>query len=78
MKTAISVPDDVFRRAEAAARKLGMSRSELYSRAVLTFLEQHEHEGVTAALDALYGEVDSAVEPAVARAQTRLLEPDAW
>jgi len=78
MKTAISVPDDVFRRAEAAARKLGMSRSELYSRAVQTFLEQHEQGDVTAALDALYGEVDGALEPAFSRAQARSLEPDAW
>ncbi len=78
MKTAISVPDNVFRRAEAAARKLGMSRSELYSRAVQTFLEQYEREGVTAALDALYGEVDSALEPAVTRAQARSFEPDVW
>jgi len=32
MKTAVSVPNDVFRAAERAAKRLGISRSELYAR----------------------------------------------
>jgi hypothetical protein len=35
LKTAISIPDQVFRRAEAAAKRLGLSRSELFTRAAI-------------------------------------------
>ena len=34
MKTAISIPDEVFRSAERLAQRLGVSRSELYAKAV--------------------------------------------
>lgn len=78
MKTTISIPDEVFNRAEAAARKLGVSRSELYSRAVAAFVEQYEQKGVTAALDEIYAREDSALEPSLAQAQARSLKPDAW
>ena len=52
MKTAVSVPDDLFRQAEAAARRLRVSRCALYShaadrprdRAVLQVLEETLHE----------------------------------
>jgi metal-responsive CopG/Arc/MetJ family transcriptional regulator len=33
MKTAISIPDDVFEQVEETAARLGMSRSELLTRA---------------------------------------------
>ena len=78
MKTAISVPDEVFNRAEAAARKLNVSRSELYSRAVAAFVEQYEQKGVTAALDEVYAREDSALEPSLTRAQVQSLDPDSW
>ena len=42
MKTAISLPDDLFRLAETAARKLRMSRSQLYATAVAEFLERRQ------------------------------------
>lgn len=74
MKTAISISDDVFNRAEAAARKLHMSRSELYSRAVQAFVEQQEQNDVTTALNEVYSREDSAPEPPLARAQTQSLE----
>jgi metal-responsive CopG/Arc/MetJ family transcriptional regulator len=40
MKTAISLPDDTFRRANDAAAELGVSRSELFVRAVEQYLDQ--------------------------------------
>jgi len=38
MKTAISLPDPVFNQAEALAQQLGLSRSELYTRALQAYL----------------------------------------
>ena len=82
MKTAISIPDELFTQAEVTAQKLGLSRSELYSRAVRTFVEQHTRADVTALLDEVYGAErgaeESALEPPFRRAQAGALEPDAW
>ena len=42
MKTAISIPDPVFRSAERLAARLGLSRSELYCRALKDLLARHD------------------------------------
>lgn len=78
MKTAISIPDDVFRRADRLAKKLGVSRSELYARAVARFLEEHGREGITKVLDALYAEEPSELDPRIAAEQTSSIADDAW
>jgi hypothetical protein len=78
MKTAISIPDDVFDLAEAAAKRLKMSRSELYSRAVQAFLDVHSPDQVTAAWDAVIdelGQPDNALSSAAAR---RAFESTEW
>ena len=77
MKTAISIPDDVFEDAERLARRLGHSRSQLYSRALREFVARHEPDHVTAALDAVVPD-ESSVEPFVARAGRTLLERTEW
>ena len=47
MKTAVSVPDPVFKEAEKLKRKLRVSRSQLYSRAVESYVKAHRHSDVT-------------------------------
>ena len=59
MKTAISIPDPIFRRAEAAAKRLGVSRSEFFTRAAVEFLKAHPPEDVTASYDRAFGEPES-------------------
>jgi hypothetical protein len=59
MKTAISIPDQIFRRAEAAAKRLGVSRSELFTRAAVEFLKAHPPEDVTASYDRAFAEPES-------------------
>lgn len=56
VKTAISVPDGVFERAEAAAKRLNLSRSQLYSDAVEEYLNRLGGDPVTEALNALADE----------------------
>lgn len=51
MKTAISVPDDVFRKAERLAKRLGISRSELFTRAVSMLVDESEGRDITASYD---------------------------
>jgi len=76
MKTAISVPDDVFSSAERLAKRLKVSRSELYSRAVAEFLARHAPETVTESWNAVLADVDPDDDTtAVAR---RVFEQVEW
>lgn len=78
MKTAISMPDSLFEAAEHLAQKLGLSRSELYARALQRYLDEHDDSTVTAALDSLYGEEDSSIDPLLARLQSASLLAEKW
>jgi mRNA interferase MazF len=51
MKTAVSIPDDVFERAERLARRAGRSRSEVFSAALAEYLARHAPDEVTDAMD---------------------------
>lgn len=52
VKTAISVPDQVFHRVERHAQRLGMSRSEFFSRAAARWADELDDDDLTAAIDA--------------------------
>ena len=54
MKTAISIPNETFEAAEHFARRLGLSRSELYATAVAEYLARHRAAGIRERLDAVY------------------------
>jgi predicted transcriptional regulator len=77
MKTAISIPDDVFEDAERLARRLGHSRSQLYSRALREFVARHEPDRVTAVLDEVCSG-EPVVDAFVARAARRVIERTDW
>ena len=78
MKTAISIPDPTYDAAEQMARRLGVSRSELYTRAIAEFLDAHRQQDVTKALDSLYGDTDSGLDKTLADLQRRTLQQDGW
>lgn len=78
MKTAISIPDRIYEAADELARRLGLSRSELYSRAVAAFVEQHRGEGVTEALDRFYAERERESDPMLDQLQEQALRRVEW
>ncbi len=78
MKTAISIPDGVFERAEQLADRLGMSRSELYATAVAAYLRRHRTEGVTERLDAVYSEHGSRLDDELLTAQLASTPDESW
>jgi metal-responsive CopG/Arc/MetJ family transcriptional regulator len=78
VKTAISLPDDLFRMAEAAARRFQVSRSELYARAIEQFLKQQNEDAITECLNAVYSRHPAKLDPALHRAQLKSLPKDAW
>jgi metal-responsive CopG/Arc/MetJ family transcriptional regulator len=73
VKTAVSVPDDLFDEAEVLARRLGLSRSEMYARALERFLRTHRHDRITEALNRVYAAESSVLDPALARMQLETL-----
>ncbi len=78
MKTAISIPDRVFRDAERLAERLKKSRSQMYSEAVAEYVIRHEPDSVTEQINAVCAEVDTRPDPFVAAAARRVLERTEW
>ena len=78
MKTAISVPDDLFRTAEAAARRLRVSRSKLYATALADFLERQHSDAVTERLNEIYKRRPAKLDPALHRAQLKSIQKESW
>lgn len=75
MKTAISIPDRVFRSAEQLAARLGVSRSQLYSKALATLVEKHRDDLITSRLNEVYGpgREDSSLDSGSASLQHRTI-----
>ncbi len=78
MKTAVSLPDDLFERAEALALRLGKSRSQVYREALAEYLFRREPQSVTAALDAVVDDVGPETDDWLAVAGRRRLERSEW
>jgi metal-responsive CopG/Arc/MetJ family transcriptional regulator len=79
MKTAVSLPDQVFYKAEQLARQLGVSRSELYKKALEKYLEeQKSKETLLENLNRVYGEVDSSLDPIMKTLVRRTFERNEW
>lgn len=78
MKTAISLPDSVFEEAEALAKQLGLSRSELYKKALQDYLRKHDRNQVLNKLNGVYSEESSELEPMLARMQLLSLPHEDW
>ena len=58
MKTAISIPDEVFRAAERHAHRARKSRSQLYTEALAEYLARHSPDEVTEAMNKVVAELD--------------------
>ena len=73
MKTAVSIPDPVFRAADQLARRMRVSRSELYARALVRMLAQEDDASITARLNELYAVEDSSMDPVLEELQRQAL-----
>jgi len=78
MKTAISLPDDVFSQAERLARRLGKSRSQLYRDALSEFVARHDPDAVTEAMDRVAEQVDTRPDRFGTAAARRTLARSEW
>lgn len=78
MKTAVSVPDDLFAQADRLAKRSRRSRSEVYSAALREYVARHAPDEVTAGLDAVVAEIGEAPDAFASRAARRTLGHDEW
>lgn len=78
MKTAVSIPDDLYDRAERLARKLEMTRSGLFSAAVKEFVARHTDDEVTDAMNTALLEIGDQEDPFIREASVRVLERSEW
>jgi hypothetical protein len=78
MKTAVSIPDQVFEQAERLARRTRKSRSSVFSSALREYVARHSPDEVTEAMDRVCEQLGAQSDPFVARAGRRTLEQTEW
>ena len=78
MKTAVSIPDDIFEKAERLARRMNKSRSELFGNALSEYIARHAPDHVTEAMNQVCAEIGSEPDAFVSAASRRILESSDW
>lgn len=76
MKTAISLPDSLFERAERVAKQLQVNRSQLFARALEDYLDRNDPEAITAAFNAVYATEPSDLDPVLWQMQLLTMAED--
>ncbi len=78
MKTAISIPDNLFKEADQYAKSHGFSRSQLFAKAIAQYLEDHPADHITKQLDAVYGTKTAELNKTLSAIQSLSIEKDEW
>jgi metal-responsive CopG/Arc/MetJ family transcriptional regulator len=78
MKTAISIPNNIFESAEKLANQLGKSRSQLYTQALTRYIKEQRGDNVTRKLNEVYGNTGSSLDLKFRNLQSRSLPKDKW
>jgi metal-responsive CopG/Arc/MetJ family transcriptional regulator len=78
VKTAVSVPEDLYLLAEAIAKRLRVSRSRLYATALSEYLARVQSENVTSQLNKIYFEEPAKLDDVLHRAQLQSMKRNVW
>lgn len=78
MKTAISIPDPIFKAAERLAHRLGITRSRLYTKAVIEYIQKHKNDKVCEKLNEIYAKESSSLDPATQAMQWASIDEEEW
>ena len=78
MKTAVSIPDEVFEKVERLARRAGRSRSEVFAAALTEYVARHAPDEVTETMDRVCADVGNQQDGFVRAAGRRVLENTEW
>jgi metal-responsive CopG/Arc/MetJ family transcriptional regulator len=78
MKTAISIPDPLYKEAERLTKRLQIPRSQLYAKALEEYLQRLRSKGIKEALDEVYRTEPSELDPVLAHLQSEALGREEW
>ena len=78
MKTAVSLPDRVFKEAERFARKQKKSRSQLYAEALAEYLARHAPNDITEAMNSVSDHLDTSNDKLRNVAARKVLLKEPW
>lgn len=78
MKTAISVPEEVFEEAERLSARLAKSRSQLFTDAMREYLARHDPESVTERLNEVVDDLSPTEDRFVTATARSVLERVEW
>lgn len=78
MKTAVSIPDEVFEKIERLARRAGRSRSEVFAAALAEYAARHAPDEVTEAMNRVCEKIADQQDAFVSAAGRRVLENTEW
>ena len=78
MKTAVSIPDDVFAATQRLARRTKRSRSRVFSDALREYLMRHSPDEITEAMNKVCAKIGEVNDPFVAAAARRILQRSQW
>lgn len=78
MKTSVSLPDEVFQRAERQARQTKKFGSQLSTEALVEYLARHAPEEVTEAMNQAVDRLPARIDPFVSAAGCRILNRTEW
>jgi metal-responsive CopG/Arc/MetJ family transcriptional regulator len=78
MKTAVSIPDPIFETADQLAKELGISRSELYARALEDLIRNRQREHITASINATLASLEPESQEFLDRAAQDSFARNEW
>jgi predicted transcriptional regulator len=78
MKTAVSIPDELFRKADELAGRMGKSRSEVYRDALADYVSRRDPGAITRALDEIADELSAEERAFTTAAARRTLAQSEW
>lgn len=78
MKTAISIPDNLFRKADYYAKCHGFSRSELFAKAIEQYLKTHPSDHITKQLNEVYSSKQAILNEMLSTMQFSSIEKEEW
>ena len=82
MKTAVSLPDDLFEKVEELAEELHLSRSRIFAEAVQDYIAKRKNEEILRTLNTVYSEAETEAEKTLRKYSkkryARTLKAEKW
>ena len=78
VKTAVSLPDELFKKVENKAKQLGVSRSHLFAIALEEYLHESDYEDITHRLNEVYETESSSLKSEIVEMQHTSVDNESW